>query len=251
MKAHIVGMSLSKDSDLSVYPRDPSFRKATAGMIMGYAALEPLLRTLDRKVNLEKVAFVLGSSSGELSVTNEFLKTLDTQGIARPLLFQNSLHNATLGFLALKIGLTGPTVSVSNRHFTAENCLETASILLDSGSEFCVVMTVESRVQELGRAQALNYPAGAELGEGAGALLLTREENLKALGLESLAVLDSVDCYPQPDMSRPWLPGSYYDSNGIEELVTRLRAGQCSGEIQLVKPDNTYSILKISAGATL
>jgi Beta-ketoacyl synthase, N-terminal domain len=249
MNLHIVGMGLSQDlgaEETSRLSSDPSFRKATRGMMMGYAALMPLLKILDKKVSLEKVGFVLGSSSGELLVTTEFLKTLDTQGIARPLLFQNSLHNATLGFLALKIGLTGPTVCVSNRYFTAERSLEMASVLLESSAEFCIVLTVESKVPEIEEAQRLNYPAGLALGEGAGAILLTRAENAKAYALKTLAVIDSVECLNGP---AAFAQGeTFYDSNGIENLVLGLRKNsQVLGTLELSKPDGSFSVMKLSS----
>jgi 3-oxoacyl-(acyl-carrier-protein) synthase len=244
MKLHVLATGTARGKDLSKYHALPEFRKATANMVKCTAALESIL---EKFPNLEGAAMILGSSYGELAVTTEFIKTLETQGIARPLLFQNSLHNATLGFLAIRLGITGPSMTLSHRHFTGENCLEAASLLLSSGTPLCYVLSVESRVTELGPAMRQNYPSPVELGEGAAALLLASEETVRALGVRSLAVIESVECSPD---SSGGLSGSYYDSDALERIADAIQAATQGGvlprELKLRKPDRSCSTLVLS-----
>ena len=243
MKLHILAAGISRGQDLSRFQRDPDFRKATLNMMMGYAALEPVIKKFPK---LETAAFVLGSSSGELQTTHSFLSSLANQGVARPLLFQNSLYNATLGFLALKLGATGPTVSVSNRHFTGESCLETASILIDSGIPLCIAVAVETRVAAIETGLLQNYPGEMTLDEGAVAVLLTDEKNARALGAETLAVVESIEYHKQG--GEP-VSGPYYDSNAIErmlEAIINSGDGEIPKELKLSKPDGSFSRIRLS-----
>jgi hypothetical protein len=226
------------------FQADSSFRKATRNMMMGYAAIEPLLAKVPQ---LAKAAFVLGSSYGELEVTKEFLNTLDTQGLARPVLFQSSLHNATLGFLSLKLGIRGPSITVSHRYLTGENCLEAASLMIESGVELCLTAAVDTRVGDLESAVALNYATGILIDEGAAALLLTNEQGAHKLGLPTLAVIESVRYGGSRKNEGPPLRGEYYDSNALEKVVDFISSGtpgSITGELQLMKPNRTFSTIR-------
>jgi hypothetical protein len=242
MKLHVLGAGTARGKDLAKYASDGDFRKATRNMKMGYAAIEPIL---ERFPKLQSASFVLGSSYGELEVTKTFLSTLEQQGVARPLLFQNSLHNATLGFLALKIGATGPSMTVSHRHFTGENCLEAASLLLAAGSSLCLALTVEARVPELEAGMTQNYPSEVLRDEGAAALLLASESAVRELGARSLAVIEAVDCQLEGGES---LTGPYYDSDSLERIVNAIREGRFPRELRLSKPDRSLSVIRLTEG---
>ena len=240
MKLHVLATGTSRGQDLSRFQRDPHFRKATRNMMMGYAALEPVLQNFPK---LNTASFVFGSSFGELQTTQDFLSTLANQGIARPLLFQNSLHNATLGFLALKLGVPGPSVTTSHRHFTGESCLELASILIDAGSPLCIALAVDTRVAALESGIIETYPAEVKMDEGAAALLLANEATVRELGVNSLAIIDSVDRHMQGEEH---VSGSYYDSNALEHVIEAIEASNSHGDLRLNKPDGSFSIIRLS-----
>jgi len=113
----------------------PAFRKATRNMMLAYAAVEEALAaTGQATTDFATCALVFGSSYGEIETTFDFLRHLALEGIARPILFQNSLHNATPGFLTLALGIQGPSFTVSHHHLGAEKALELACDLLHSGA---------------------------------------------------------------------------------------------------------------------
>jgi hypothetical protein len=171
---YLMGAAFSTEAAVERIRMLPDFRKATRNMAMAYASLEPLLAELDSEI-VRETGLVFGSSHGELETTKEFLKTLAATEVARPILFQNSLHNSTVGFLAMKVGITAPTVTLSNGMHTAEDVFEAARTLLDDGMLDTVFVTVaDGVVPELRSVMEMNHhPSGMGLGEGAATLLLT------------------------------------------------------------------------------
>ena len=148
MATWIVSNGTADESDLATILLQPEFRKATLNMAMAYASLSQAIKPLLGE-NLADLGLVLGSNHGEFGATRDFLKALADTGVPRPLLFQNSLHNATIGFLAMKFGLTGPCVTVSNGILTSKNALETAHLLLEQEQcSFCAVTIVDVNVPE-------------------------------------------------------------------------------------------------------
>jgi hypothetical protein len=243
VKLHILAVGTSTENEVARLRVQPDFRKATSNMIRGSAAIEPIAQRFSQ---LENAAAVLGSAYGELAVTRDFLGTLETQGIARPLLFQSSLHNATLGFLAIRYGIRGPSVTLSDRHFSGEQCLEAAALLLGSGSSLCLALGVESRVQPLEAAQLENLPVGTEPGEGATALLLASEDAARELGVVSLAVIEGLE------RASGWtgapVSGSYYGSDALERLAHELATlPRTAGvrELNFPKPNGDFSTIRL------
>ncbi len=171
---YLMGAGYSSESAVERIRMLPEFRKATRNMAMAYASLETLVAGMPAEV-LRATGLVFGSSHGELETTKEFLKTLAEQKVARPILFQNSLHNSTVGFLAMKLGITAPTVTLSNGMHTAEDVFEAARMLLLDGMLDTVFVTVaDGVVPELRSVMEMNHgPSGMGLGEGAATLLMT------------------------------------------------------------------------------
>lgn len=91
---------------------DPIFRKATHNMIAALKVCEESCSHLteDQKNSL---AVVVMTQFGEVSSSLEFLTTLKEQNLAKPILFQNSLHNSTLGFITIHLKITGPALTLS------------------------------------------------------------------------------------------------------------------------------------------
>ncbi|MBI3555799.1 MAG: beta-ketoacyl synthase chain length factor [Deltaproteobacteria bacterium] len=252
MNIHVVSTGLSRGKDLEALKRQGDFRKATHNMMLAWLSIEEALQPLAGRLAMD--AMVLGSGFGELEVTRNFLKGLAESGLARPLLFQNSLHNATLGFLAMKLALTGPSITVSNRCFTGENCLEAAMLLLQQGQcRSCLVTGVDALIPELAPALNAIYPVPVTLGEGAATLLLVNDAGQRQLGLPILATLHDVtyDWNATGQADAEIFSHGYYEADAIEILVERLRAGThlTGTTLGLAKPDGSRSIVHWSLGA--
>ncbi len=184
MEIFILNSTRYKDEDSIEMGSRADLRKATRNMRMSYAVLTKLLQPFPRLMAeyQYEVGVVLGTGHGELETTKEFFKCYRQQGMARPLLFQNSLHNSTLGFLSQIFSFTGPTLTNSDHFFSGEKALETAMLLLkEKQILFCVALGIDALVPELSESLRLMYPAPVQLGEGCGAVLLASEEGKKML----------------------------------------------------------------------
>ncbi len=89
-----------------------SFRKATLNMALAYTVCNKALKSLPG-LNTENVSFVIATHFGEVQSTLDFLSIYSETGVPSPILFQNSLHNSTLGFVAIQLALTGPAMTIS------------------------------------------------------------------------------------------------------------------------------------------
>jgi hypothetical protein len=150
----------------------PSWRKATRNMTMSVRSMD--LALLQAPMALERgrarMGLVVGTVSGELETSAEFISTLAQTGMARPLLFQNSLHNATSGFASIHFGLTGAAFTISDGARTPGEALHLAGMLIREN--ICAVMLVT--LVEVHKLMA-GY-TGQTIPEGACTLLLSSEE---------------------------------------------------------------------------
>ena len=131
----VVGTGKARLGDVEAWRDLPEFRKASVPMMLAAKALEHSLASLTPSAlrNKADLGLVVGVDHGELEVTKDFLVTLAQKGIARPFLFQSALHNATLGFLSMRHGLTGPGLTTSTHEFAGEDALELAADLVRGG----------------------------------------------------------------------------------------------------------------------
>lgn len=119
--------------ELDFLKDEPDYRKATPNMMMAAQSAQRVfseLPTESLSLLKDKMAFVLGTALGEIETTMEFLTTLQSTGVARPVLFQNSLHNAILGFLTILLRVQGPSTTVSLGADTFKASLEAAELFL-------------------------------------------------------------------------------------------------------------------------
>jgi len=215
----------------------PAFRRATRNMKLAVRAAEPVLK--EYAGSRERLGLVIATSHGELETTCQFLRELGESGTARPLLFQNSLHNATSGFLSTYFSITGPTFTVSNRYFSGENALELASLLIGQGSaDACLVIGVDSAPGTLEKMLHKMYPEGTTLVGGAAALLVDGKEgsvHLQRIEYQAVGTHASLD------------PSPFYDANAIEQVVRWFEEGCNFGAWTLIKPDGSGTRLVFGA----
>lgn len=146
MNLQVIGVGTFLANDLEGYVVPPAWRKATRNMIFATASIDRALQSVPaiKVAHQPKVGFVLGSVSGELETTADFLVTWAKSRMARPVLFQNSLHNATTGFASIHFNLIGPTLTVSATENTPAECVELAQSLMVEGIvDYAIVTVVE------------------------------------------------------------------------------------------------------------
>jgi 3-oxoacyl-(acyl-carrier-protein) synthase len=182
-KVFLVGMGTAGRAEefskkIQTAQQDPAFRKASRNMIAANLAIETAVSSAHlNTADLKESAFILGSSYGELESTTEFLKNWVGSKLARPMIFQSSLHNGTLGFLALHLGLKGPSFTVSQQFFTGERSLELAfDLIRGEVVESALVAAVDIMNPELMPALIPHLPENFRWEDGASAVLLASEK---------------------------------------------------------------------------
>ncbi len=128
---------------------DPAFRRATTNMILATKVGNILLEKVS-DVPRADISFVLGTQFGEVHSSLEFLRNLNRLGVASPTAFQNSLHNSTLGFTSIQLGLTGPafTVSVGTATPSAAHGLALDLLQITPFAFFCLVDSVPTELRK-------------------------------------------------------------------------------------------------------
>jgi acetyl-CoA acetyltransferase len=195
MRLEVIGAGLGKSAQVEPLIQQPAFRKATRNMALAFAAADAALAVIDRETlpaHAPENALVLGTCFGELDTTREFLDGFYEQKLARPLLFQSSLHNATTGFLAIQLKLTGPSFTLTRGVSSGLAALELAAALCSSGAcKTCLVLSVEARITGL---ETLLRPHQVQNeDDGAAALLIGVEGAAAALGAVPRAHLENAD----------------------------------------------------------
>lgn len=134
---------------------DPAYRRATPNMVLATRACESVLASLPSDVSRSDISFVLGTHFGEIEASLEFLKTYYETQTPRPILFQNSLHNSTLGFATIHLGLTGPALTISSGSETVASGLSLVENLLSltSYAMLCFVDNIPKPIEH----HYLNY----------------------------------------------------------------------------------------------
>lgn len=179
MKIVLLGGAKFDGPELEGFALPPAWRKATRNMIMATSSIERALSQLPDFMESARhqTGLVLASNSGELETSSEFLTTLSRTRVARPVLFQNSLHNATTGFASIHFRLTGPTFTLSSgRQNPREALLLARSLLEENLCQACLVTLVEAH-------KLLANFIGCRVSEGAATVLLAREDFARALGI--------------------------------------------------------------------
>jgi 3-oxoacyl-(acyl-carrier-protein) synthase len=198
----VLGVGVGTAEQVAPLAALPAFRKATRNMALAFAAADAAVDTVVRErlqARAPEIGLVLGSCFGELDTTREFLDGVYENGLARPVLFQSSLHNATTGFIAIQMQLTGPSFTVSRGSSSGLGALELCASLCFSGlCKACLVLSVEARVAELEPLfQAAQLQGTADQlrrgNEGAAAVLLGGSGTAREMGLSPVAILEGVE----------------------------------------------------------
>ncbi len=227
MKIEILNFGEAMPAQLEAFRMMPSFRKATRAMTLACASIanacnaDPKTSTILQE-NASRFALVLGSAFGELETTKDFLKTFADTGAARPLLFQNSLHNSTSGFASIHFHLTGPVITVSHGLFSFEHSLEAANLLLQQRqADFVIVTFVETFLTDL--ASVENEP-GRKSVDMSMSVLVTSNEALMREGLRSLGTIHDVFCRRKLKADFPTYSDTCYsESPAIERLRDEMK----------------------------
>jgi|GEM_PF-1644479 len=255
----ILNAAQASTGDLGSLEKDPVFRKATRGMMMAFLAIQRALAPYENKLKdfSGQLGLFLGTGHGELEATHQFLTRFKKSGFGSPTFFQNSLHNSTAGFLTQKLRITGVSLTTSNSYFSGENALDLAALALRRDQIlFALVVGVDVLVPGLESVFSRMYPNELNLGEGAGAVLLTNLKGMEEFeeggrGRRCSVLGIEYSCQPS-SLSREKLEklAGYYDANFISLLAQEWAREEPDASPLFYKPDGTYSRVHLQMNET-
>ncbi|HRO68606.1 MAG TPA: beta-ketoacyl synthase chain length factor [Pseudobdellovibrionaceae bacterium] len=145
----LVAEAVCEAKDVRLDELDARFRKATMNMALTTLCARKVLERIP-DIPKEQISLLVGTHFGEIESTLEFLIGVHETHTPRPLLFQNSLHNSTLGFATIQLGLTGPAMTVSSDRETVPAVLELADTLseITPAVLVCIVDVIPDALRE-------------------------------------------------------------------------------------------------------
>lgn len=93
--------------ELETNNSEARFRRATPNMIASTLLLEKISSS-------SQMGLIYASHFGEVASSVDFLFTYHHEKMAKPILFQNSLHNSALGFISIALNIKGPCITISS-----------------------------------------------------------------------------------------------------------------------------------------
>ncbi len=182
MKAFLSGYHEIDEASLASEGINPAFRKATLNMQAAFSVCHLSIQTLHQDQR-DLVSLIVSTQFGEVSSSLEFLTTYYDTGLSKPILFQNSLHNSTLGFVTIQLAIKGPAITLSSDEQTDTAVQETARSLLEL-TPHVLICLVDIVPDFLKSHYAVAYPAlKAHLG-WARAFLISKVEQSDSLPIQ-------------------------------------------------------------------
>lgn len=246
----VLGYGFGLPEDLARLVGNPDFRKATPKMQLANLAMGMAIESLaqskaDQAFSIrDDVGFIFNSGYGELEATIDFLKSLSETGVARPLLFQNSLHNSTMGFCAIRFGLTGAAITLNHRVFGGEHALQIAqSLIQDKECRIAIVTTVETVPDQIRLLGGFGV-------EGATTLIVADSDWCRRLGFSPFACVSAVECRETPVSAEnmgAYAFKSLYEFDAVRRIALEIRDGAVQPKESIIEKPYGGSAMILTA----
>jgi 3-oxoacyl-[acyl-carrier-protein] synthase II len=160
------------------YLKDGRFRRAAEISQYALIAANLALNDSENKLNGD-IALFMGITHGALGYTQTFHRAMIEEGAdaASPVLFSDSVLNAPAGNTSICFNITGPVHTLVGGGETAIKSLMLARRALESGSAEKALVISAEELNELSLSCYRRLGSGP-ISEGAGALILEKDENI-------------------------------------------------------------------------
>lgn len=211
-------------------------RKKSQNMTYAISVAKDLLHQIDGVHELadSPLDMIFCTGEGEIAQTFEFYKNIANGERARPLVFQNSLHNSTLGALSLAIPNISSGVTLSNGDVSFEMALDLA-LASDSQNPLMIIGT-DVYVEKIVDVRLETYKDQIDLVSGACAGLFLPHTHPLFNKLEG-PIISNISLTSQSEKTFQSFQ-SYYPANGLEQIVESLKT---SNTFTLNRP-NHYKV---------
>jgi hypothetical protein len=145
-------------------------------------------RTALGSTSTENLALVVGTCYGGLAATVDFLEGMAARGPAfgSPTAFHESVHHAPAGQISIALGITGLTLTCSDRELSGETALKTGADLIASGRVSRALIVAAEEIVPALESAFRAFKSQLTPAEAAAAVVLTSEPT--DILLESIAV---------------------------------------------------------------
>lgn len=174
--------------------RSSQFAAAATGLALKSAGIDP------KNLDPERIGIAMGCGFGGLGNSSEFLTgyfNSGAEGLA-PMLFPNTVSNASASNASIEYGLKGPNVTVVQRFCSAETAFLMACRFLQQGRADIMLV---GGVDELNPLIIKGFIAlgqhkhfARSFGEGCGMLVLETSDSLKRRNANALAMVNNISC---------------------------------------------------------
>jgi 3-oxoacyl-[acyl-carrier-protein] synthase II len=201
--------------DVGGVVRTPAGRRIDHASLLALTAARLALadaRIAETALDPTRTGLGLGSSLGNLRETAPFMDRVFDRGAGNPLVFPNMVMNAPLSYLSIELGITGPSVMVTEGEVSGEAAIAWgARFVADGGADVCLVGATDEladvMVPVLGKAGGLTRGTarpldrasdGRALGEGSAVLVLEAGARARARGARIYAEIESHRAFGVP-----------------------------------------------------
>lgn len=226
----LVAFAKKNFSDIEADLNDDKNRKKSQNMILASRTVEDLLAQMQKLPGLAETVLdvIFCSGEGEIDQTFEFYKNL-AQNRARPILFQNSLHNSTLGSISLEVPRIASGMTISNGDVSFETALDAA--LSSQSSNPILILGVDAYSAEIKTLRTEFYQQQVDFVSGGCAGLFLPETHPLFNRLSGPVIRDIKfeTCAHSQNFK------NYYPSNGLEDIYQQLQSKASSFSLKRPK----------------
>jgi hypothetical protein len=202
-------------------------RKRSHNMTYAIAVAHDLLAQIKSSPELlsSAIDMIFCTGEGEIAQTFEFYKNLSNGERARPLVFQNSLHNSTLGALSLSIPNIDSGITISNGDVSFEMALDMA--LATNSTKPVMIIGTDVYVDKILEIRFETYKEQVEVVNGACAGLFIPHTHPLFDSLPGPVISDIT--IKKKTHDQKYFPSyftSYYPANGLEQIVEGLKSNK-------------------------
>ena len=222
--------------DVRAFVRTPQGRRIDRASLLALAACRLALADaggLPPDVVPARLGLALGSAFGNFGETTGFLDRLFARGAGNPLVFPNLVMSAALSYVSIELGVTGPTVFVTDLEASGESAVAAGGDLVRDGRvDLClaggadeldaITWEVLRDAGLLARGAARPFAPdadGVSPGEGAAVLVLEPLARARARGARVYAALAPHPGFAVPAPVHGWPREAGAVADGIRPLL--------------------------------
>jgi hypothetical protein len=225
----LVAFAKKKFTDIEADLNDDKNRKKSQNMLLASRTVEDILNQMQNVTGFAETELdlIFCSGEGEIEQTFEFYKNL-AQNRARPILFQNSLHNSTLGSLSLEVPKIASGITVSNGDLSFETAIDVA--LSSQSTNPVLILGVDAYNKEINLLRTEFYQDNVEFIAGGCGGLFVPDDHPLFHALQGPIIKDIK--FETTEKAQKF--SNYYPSNGLEAIFEQLK--QTTSTFSLLRP---------------